>query len=183
MPKKKMKSASRLLFLLSPAKTLNFSHSAKRSKLPFTDPTLIEDVDPLLKTLKKMKKPQLKKLLGVSDNINNLNYDRYQAFVTSAKSKNAKPVDEKFKQCILAYNGAAYSGLQACEFNDVDLSFCNDHLRIISGLYGILKPLDIIQPYRLDFGKKLAVGDTKNLYGTYNNIYFFMHHYIIIIRN
>ena len=178
-----MKSATRLLFLLSPAKTLNFSHSAKRSKLPFTNPTLIKQVDPLLNTLKKMKRPQLKKLLGVSDNINNLNYDRYQAFVKSAKSKNAKPVDGNFKRCILAYNGAAYSGLQACEFNDEDLIFCNDHLRIISGLYGILKPLDIIQPYRLDFGKKLAVGDTKNLYGTYNNIYFFMHHYIIIIKN
>ena len=167
MPKRKSnnmrKKASRLLFLLSPAKTLDFSLS-KRPALPFSNPPLLTSVDPLLKVLKKKGKPQLKSILHVSDNIATLNYNRYKAFDESKLSKKAKPVSEKYKQCILSYNGAAYGGLNANSLSDDDLVFCNDHLRIISGLYGVLRPLDLIQPYRLDFGLKVETELGKNLY-------------------
>ena len=94
--RKKMKKNSRkLLFLLSPAKTLNFEISKKaRSKLPFSNPALLKEFDPLVTALKSMKKPSLKKLLKVSDNIADENYNRYKSFLHSNKSKNAKPMGQ-----------------------------------------------------------------------------------------
>ena len=176
MPKKKVvlpssfkknqkmkKAGERLMFLLSPAKTLNFAKT-ERPNLSFSNPALLNEVDPLVIALKGMSKGKLKSLLKVSDNINTLNYERYQAFLESDKSKRSKPIAEKFKQCILSYNGAAYNGLRANDLSDEDLIFCNKHLRIISGLYGVLRPLDLIQPYRLDFGLKLATENHKDLY-------------------
>ena len=163
--KKKNMAKSNLVFLLSPAKSLDFSFLKLRKKLPFSSPVYLKKTDALVKELKKMSKGSLKTLLGVSDSLATLNHERNKNFKLSTGAKKSKPIEGTFKQCILAYDGAAYGGLQApISLTDKDLEYCNDHLRILSGLYGVLKPMDLIQPYRLDFGKKLKVDGNSNLY-------------------
>lgn len=158
-----MASSKKIIFLLSPAKSLNFAaHSF--SKLPHSHPCFLKNTDTLLKELKQLSKGSLKTLLGVSDHLATLNHDRYRSFKLSKTASSAKPTEDEFKQCILAYNGAAYDGLDATSMSKEDLIYCNDHLRILSGLYGLVKPLDLIQPYRLDFGKKLKTEGNNNLY-------------------
>lgn len=119
-----MASSKKIIFLLSPAKSLNFAaHSF--SKLPHSHPCFLKNTDTLLKELKQLSKGSLKTLLGVSDHLATLNHDRYRSFKLSKTASSAKPTEDEFKQCILAYNGAAYDGLDATSMSKEDLIYCN----------------------------------------------------------
>ena len=148
-----------MIILLSPAKTLDFTpvkHPAP------SQPRLLEHSEKLVGVLKKKKVSDLKKLMKVSDNIATLNVERFQSFSTPFTTKNAKPA-------ILAFKGDVYTGLEADSFNNSQLKFSQKHVRILSGLYGLLKPLDLMQPYRLEMGTKLKTGKLKNLYEFWDN--------------
>jgi len=143
-----------MITLLSPAKTLDLDpvetevHSL---------PRLMEDTETLVAVLKKKSARQLKNLMKVSDNIAALNVERFQSFATPFTPDNAKPA-------ALAFKGDVYLGLEAETFSSEDMEFAQSHVRILSGLYGVLKPLDLMQAYRLEMGTPLKKGRKKNLY-------------------
>ena len=148
-----------MIILLSPAKTLDLNPVKHPTA---TQPRLLEDSETLVGVLKKKKAGDLKKLMKVSDNIATLNVERFQSFTTPFTAKNAKPA-------ILAFKGDVYTGLAADTFNKTELNFSQKYVRILSGLYGLLKPLDLMQPYRLEMGTKLKTGKLKNLYEFWDN--------------
>ena len=143
-----------MIVLISPAKSLNLdpvevqNHSA---------PRMLDQSQILVDVLKKKSARSLKKLMGVSDNIAELNVERFQAFETPFTPENAKPA-------VLTFSGDVYTGLQAGSFSEEDMQFAQKHLRILSGLYGLLKPMDLMQAYRLEMGLSLKRGRKKNLY-------------------
>lgn len=143
-----------MLILLSPSKSLDFEngHTAAHTKIRFQ-----KDTQELVDLLKTKKATYLKQLMGISDKLADLNVERYQSFKFPMNEKNAK-------QAVLAFKGDVYTGLDAENLSDEDLTFAQDHLRILSGLYGVLRPLDLIQPYRLEMGIKLTNAKGKNLY-------------------
>lgn len=141
--------------VVSPAKSLDFE-----SKLPtnrFSLPIFIEEAEKLNKILAKKKPKALSELMSISDNLAQLNWERNQNFKTPFNEENARPA-------VFAFNGDVYQGLDAYSISKNKLENLQDSLRILSGLYGILKPLDLIQPYRLEMGTSLKVGRKKNLY-------------------
>ena len=142
-----------MLFVLSPAKALDFS--APQKLLPMTAPQFDADVIELAKTTRKLTVADLKRLMSLSDNLAELNRARFQAF---------DPESEDGLQAALAFNGDVYSGLQARTLAKADLDWAQDHLRILSGLYGLLRPLDVIQPYRLEMGTRLKTRRGATLY-------------------
>ena len=144
-----------MLILLSPAKNLNFDPAP--SAPTATKPRLKADVAELATTAKSLTKAKIKGLMNISDNLAELNYERFQSFVTSGRIPNEK-------QAALAFNGDVYLGLDAASFDADDFLFAQDHLRILSGLYGLLRPLDGIQPYRLEMGSKLNNSRGEDLY-------------------
>jgi hypothetical protein len=144
-----------MLTVLSPAKTLDFE--TQSTTTTHSTPELLDSTRQLVSVLKKQSPGQLKKLMKISDLLANLNAQRYQELSLHLTPENAK-------QAILAFKGDVYLGLQAETFNQRDLNFAQKHLRILSGLYGVLKPLDLIQPYRLEMGTKLETSEGKNLY-------------------
>ena len=143
-----------MLLLISPAKTLDFDKTdlEKKTKLRF-----LPESQELIDILKKKSTSDLKKLMKISDNIAILNMERYHSFKTPFSLKNAK-------QAILAFKGDVYTGLDSDSFDEADLEFAQGHLRILSGLYGLIRPLDLMQPYRLEMGTKLQNDSRKNLY-------------------
>ncbi len=148
-----------MIVLLSPSKTLNFdtpTHS-KKSK-----PRLLNQSEALIEILRDKSVNDIKKLMSVSDKIATLNVDRYQSFKTPFTLKNAK-------QAMFAFTGDVYAGLEANTFNQEDIDFANDHLRVLSGLYGVLRPLDLMQPYRLEMGTKLKNEVGHDLYSFWGN--------------
>ncbi|OQS02122.1 hypothetical protein THRCLA_05482 [Thraustotheca clavata] len=147
-----------LVLVLSPAKTLEMTTA---SIAACTSPKFITEASVLIKELRQFSVLKLKKLLGTSDAITKLNYDRYKNFVDDA---NVHEPSENFKQALLAFNGPAYKGIQAEKFTTEDMTYTQKHLRILCGLYGILRPLDLIQPYRLEMGQKLPNPNGKDLY-------------------
>ncbi|MEX0995543.1 MAG: peroxide stress protein YaaA [Flavobacteriaceae bacterium] len=141
--------------LLSPAKSLDFE-----SKLPTeknTQPIFLAEAEKLNAVLEKKSKKQLKDLMGISDNLAELNYQRYKTFSTPFNAKNARPA-------IYAFSGDVYVGLDAYTLPKNKIENLQETVRILSGLYGILKPLDLMQPYRLEMGTDLKVNTKKNLY-------------------
>jgi len=142
-----------MLIVLSPAKALDFS--APQKLLPMTAPQFDADVIELSKTTRKLTVADLKRLMSLSDNLAELNRARFQAF---------DPESEDGLQAALAFNGDVYSGLQARTMDKADLDWAQDHLRILSGLYGLLRPLDVIQPYRLEMGTRLKTKRGATLY-------------------
>ena len=141
--------------VLSPAKSLDFE-----SKLPTTQTTeglFLDEAERLNKLLKKKSKKKLSNLMGISDNLAALNYERNQEWELPFTKENAR-------QAIYAFSGDVYRGLDAYTIDTKKLDKVQDTIRIISGLYGVLKPLDLIQPYRLEMGTKMPVGRKKNLY-------------------
>jgi hypothetical protein len=136
--------------LLSPAKKLDYSNAQTGSELNLA---LGDKTEQLIGVLKKYSNKKLGKLMNLSPSLSQLNYDRYQNFETA-----------EIKEAALAFNGEVYSGLQAEEWNQKQRAFANKHVRILSGLYGVVKPLDPIKPYRLEMGTSLKVGRKKNLY-------------------
>ena len=141
--------------VISPAKSLDYESELPTSK--FTEPDFIREAEKLNKILAKKKPKALSNLMSISDNLAQLNWERNQNFSVPFTPENARPA-------VYAFNGDVYQGLDAYTIPDSKLSRLQETLRILSGLYGILKPLDLIQPYRLEMGTSLKVGRDKNLY-------------------
>ena len=141
--------------VISPAKSLNYE-----SDLPTTLSTnscFMREAQQLNKLLKKKSAKALSELMHISPNLGQLNYERNQQWTAPFTSQNARPA-------IYAFSGDVYRGLDAYTIEDSKIVALQDSVRIISGLYGILKPLDLVQPYRLEMGTKFPVGKSKNLY-------------------
>jgi len=144
-----------MLTLLSPAKKLNMDPADL--SLEITQPVLSKATRELAKLAKTQSADDLKRLMHISDKLAELNADRFKAFNLDNRSNSAKPAG-------LAFDGDVYWGLEAKSLSENDLAYAQDHLRILSGLYGVLRPLDSIQPYRLEMGTKLANARGKSLY-------------------
>lgn len=142
-----------MLTVISPAKSLDMSPVS----VVATAPEFQADALRLAKTSRNLTLGELKKLMSISDDLARLNRDRFKAF-------DAYPADENVKPAALAFNGDTYQGLDAKTLSDDDLRWAQDHLRILSGLYGLLRPLDAIQPYRLEMGSRLKTRRGKSLY-------------------
>jgi cytoplasmic iron level regulating protein YaaA (DUF328/UPF0246 family) len=150
-----------MLMLLSPAKKLDYNTAPVTAR--FSQPELMENAEYLVDKLQKISATKIGKLMDLSVNLSNLNFERFQAFHTPFTPENAK-------QAVLAFNGDVYLGLDASTLSESDFDFAQAHLRILSGLYGLLKPLDLIQPYRLEMGTSFAVTPSKKtLYKYWNN--------------
>ncbi|MBL0318604.1 MAG: peroxide stress protein YaaA [Alphaproteobacteria bacterium] len=144
-----------MLVLLSPAKTLDYHQQA-----PFKDHTLpdfLKETSSLASELKRKKVKDLQELMGVSEKIATVNVERFKAF-------NVPFPETEAKQAIYAFNGDVYAGLKASEWSYEQLLFAQAHLRILSGFYGLLRPLDLMMPYRLEMGTKLKTKRGKDLY-------------------
>jgi cytoplasmic iron level regulating protein YaaA (DUF328/UPF0246 family) len=141
-----------MLMVLSPAKALSFEGAPKA---PLTTPELKEDIAELDRVTRKLRKADLKRLMDLSDPLAALNHARFQAF---------DPACEDGVQAAFAFNGDVYQGLQARTLDKAGLGWAQDHLRILSGLYGVLRPLDAIQPYRLEMGVRLKTPRGPDLY-------------------
>jgi cytoplasmic iron level regulating protein YaaA (DUF328/UPF0246 family) len=144
-----------MLFLLSPAKTLDYA--SPLPAVPHTLPAFTDDARRLIGVLRRKTPGQLASLMSISDPLAALNAARYQAWSPTFTERNAR-------QAVLAFDGDVYDGLQARQLKAADLAWAQQHLRILSGLYGVLRPLDWMQPYRLEMGTALQVGDAPNLY-------------------
>lgn len=143
-----------MLIILSPSKTIDFDKAS--SKL-CSQPRYLNHSSKIITSLKKYNTRELSELMSISSKLSQLNFDRYQHWNKDHNLSNSK-------QAILSFKGEVYTGLSAATFSDNDLSYSQSHLIILSGLYGTLRPLDLIQPYRLEISTKLSVGDTKDLY-------------------
>jgi len=144
-----------MITLLSPSKKLNFNE--QNIVHSHTECDFIESAEILANEAKNLTEDDLKELMHISDNLAQLTRERFDRWSLPFSPSNAK-------QAILAFDGGVYSGLKAEEFKEKDFDFAQDHLRILSGLYGILKPLDLIQPYRLEMGVSFKSRRGKNLY-------------------
>ena len=141
--------------VLSPAKSLDFERPIPTVK--FTQPEFLEQSEKLIKVLVKKNPKSLSKLMSISNDLAELNWERNQKFSLPFTPENARPA-------IYAFNGDVYQGLDAYSISENKLEKLQDTLRILSGLYGVLKPLDLIQPYRLEMGTQIKIGRKKNLY-------------------
>ena len=144
-----------MIAVVSPAKKLNIENVDR--SLSLSQPNLLADAEELIQTTRQLQATDLQKLMGISEALASLNHDRFQAFSTPFTSENAKPA-------ALMFNGDTYTGLDADSLSSDDLDWAQNHLAILSGLYGILRPLDLIQPYRLEMGTRLKTGRGTNLY-------------------
>lgn len=144
-----------MLILISPAKTLDYETPPITKKA--TQPAMLDASQVLIDELRGLAPQDISKLMHISDKLGTLNYDRYQNWSQPFTKDNAK-------QAVLAFKGDVYTGLDAESLNSDELGFAQKHLRILSGLYGLLRPLDLMQPYRLEMGTKFANSKGKNLY-------------------
>ncbi len=144
-----------MLILLSPAKTLNYDIQPQTET--FSQPEYTAEAETLVNQLRKYSPAQLQKLMHINPDLASLNVQRYQDWHLPFDPDNAK-------QALLVFKGEVYNGLKADTLSEDDLLFAQDHLRILSGLYGALSPLDLMQPYRLEMGTKMKVGRKKDLY-------------------
>ena len=142
-----------MLMVVSPAKALNFA--APPANAPLTLPIMRQDTETLAKVARRLTVRDLKSLMGISDQLAKLNRQRFQAF---------DPQSEDGLQAVFVFNGDVYRGLQARSFDQAALKWAQGHLRILSGLYGLLRPLDAIQPYRLEMGSRLRTRRGATLY-------------------
>ncbi len=144
-----------MLIIISPAKTIDMEGSADTGEI--TEPVFLKDAKKLMTKLKKLKPHQLSELMSISPKLAELNYRRNQEWKLPFKPENTK-------QALLAFKGEVYTGLEAATFNPDDFIFAQDHLRILSGLYGLLRPLDQIMAYRLEMGIRFQSDKWKDLY-------------------
>jgi len=142
-----------MLIVLSPSKALDFTGAPQTA--PLSLPQLADQTAELAKSTKRLTARDLKRLMSLSDNLAKLNRERFQAF---------DPVSEEGLQAAFAFNGDVYLGLRARELDKKGLAWAQDHVRILSGLYGVLRPLDAIQPYRLEMGVRLKTRRGQSLY-------------------
>ncbi|MFT2090010.1 peroxide stress protein YaaA [Paraglaciecola sp. 2405UD69-4] len=144
-----------MLVVISPAKNLDYTTPPTTNT--FTQPEMLDDAAFLIEHCRKLSPAKIGSLMKISDKLAGLNADRYASWQLPFNTENAK-------QAILAFNGDVYSGLDAASLTQEDLDYGQQHLRILSGLYGVLRPLDLMQAYRLEMGTKLDTGVNKNLY-------------------
>lgn len=143
-----------MLILISPAKTLDFS---PRTALVGSKPRFVPQANKLAAQVRTLSAAKLAKLMSISPKLAETTHGFYAAWKTKYNAAGAK-------EAISAFRGDVYLGLEALELSDSDLEFAQEHLRILSGLYGVLRPLDLIQPYRLEMGTKLGGDHGKDLY-------------------
>ena len=144
-----------MLFLLSPAKSLDYESTLPA--IAATQPKFVPQSAELIATLKQKTPQQISELMDLSDALAKLNVQRYKAWLPQFTEANARPA-------VLAFNGDVYEGLDAKSLKPKDLQWAQDHVAILSGLYGVLRPLDLMQPYRLEMGTALKHGKANNLY-------------------
>jgi cytoplasmic iron level regulating protein YaaA (DUF328/UPF0246 family) len=143
-----------MLFIISPAKALDFS---SKMQSQYTSPVFLERADKLAQKLQKKSPGSIKKLFHVSEDLAQLNYERYQNW-------NTENLDRLGKNALHAFVGHVYQKIDVDTLSEEDLAYANQHLRILSGMYGVLKPTDLILPHRLEMGTKWPV-TKRNLYG------------------
>lgn len=144
-----------MLIVVSPAKSLDFESPVKTRK--FSEPDYLQESTQLVSQLKKLDPEQFSELMNISSKLGELNHTRYANWHTPFDLKNAR-------QAIFAFKGDVYIGLEAEQFSTADLNFAQKHLRILSGLYGLLRPLDLMQAYRLEMGSRFKTSKGKDLY-------------------
>jgi len=144
-----------MLTIISPSKTLDFETNRELSIQ--SEPGLLEDSEKIMKVLQKKSAEKLMELQSISKNLAELNFERNQMWNSTHDSNQTR-------SALTAFKGDVYVGLDANNFSDLEDQFANDHLRILSGLYGILKPSDQIMPYRLEMGTKLKTTRGKDIY-------------------
>jgi len=150
-----------MLILISPAKTLDYQSELATTR--YTQPELLDHSQQLIDVARQLTAPQIKALMGISDKLADLNATRFHDWQPDFTPKNAR-------QAILAFKGDVYTGLQAETFSEADFDFAQQHLRMLSGLYGVLRPLDLMQPYRLEMGIRLGNARGKDLYQFWGEI-------------
>ena len=150
-----------IVTVISPAKKLDYSTEAHIANS--TLPSLLSHSSELIDDLKLLSPQEVSSLMGLSDKLGALNYERYQEWELPFSKENSK-------QALWAFKGDVYQGLDAESLDSQDLAWAQDHVRILSGLYGILKPLDLMQAYRLEMGTKFATKRGENLYEFWNSI-------------
>lgn len=146
--------------LVSPAKTMDY-----KTDLPidsYTQPKFIKQAEELNNTLKTLSKKEMSALMKISENLTNLNYDRVRNFTLPFTAENARPA-------VFAFSGDVYVGLDAYTLPKSKFDLLQERLRILSGMYGVLRPLDLMQPYRLEMGTRLKVNGAVNLYEYWGN--------------
>ncbi len=149
-----------MLLVISPAKSLSFSQNSNFKKK--SEPVFLDEAQILVKELRKYKQEELSSLMSISAKLAELNYERFVKWHLPFNDQNAKPA-------LFVFKGDVYQGIDAESLNNQEIEFANKHLRILSGLYGVLSPLDIIQEYRLEMGTKLTNPGGKNLYEFWGN--------------
>ncbi|OHU89133.1 MULTISPECIES: peroxide stress protein YaaA [Pseudoalteromonas] len=150
-----------MITVISPAKNLDFETPSHISH--FTQPELLQHSEELIKVCRTLSMQQVASLMKISDKLAGLNVARFNDWSVPFTAQNAK-------QAVLAFNGDVYSGLEANTLSEDALAYAQQHLRILSGLYGVLKPLDLMQAYRLEMGTKLDNPKGKNLYEFWGSI-------------
>ncbi|MDO5667757.1 MAG: peroxide stress protein YaaA [Alcaligenaceae bacterium] len=145
-----------MLFLLSPAKKLDYD-SPLAADYAFDQPLFVEQAAELIEVLKTKSEQDVADLMKLSESLAALNVERFQSWEPHFDQSNSR-------QAILAFNGDVYEGLEAPTLDQEQLQWTNDHVLILSGLYGVLRPLDLMRPYRLEMGTRLATDKGKNLY-------------------
>ena len=144
-----------MLAVLSPSKTLDYASPALTKKC--SQPEFLEDSSELIKKLRSFSRPQLAKLMSISPKLTELNHERFATWTPDFTPDNAR-------QALLAFKGDVYHGFNLQDYKAADFTFAQKHLRILSGLYGLLRPLDLMQPYRLEMGTDLKTHRGKDLY-------------------
>lgn len=144
-----------MLVLLSPSKTMDFSGDVQLDY--FTQPSYVKEAEALVNHMRGYSPDDLGQLMNISDKLAKMNYERFQQFQTPLNLDNAR-------QALLAYRGDVYDGIAIRDYKKEDFSFAQEEVRILSGLYGILRPLDLIQPYRLEMSTKIQPRQKKDLY-------------------
>ncbi|WP_265694133.1 YaaA family protein, partial [Providencia rustigianii] len=150
-----------MLITISPAKTLDYE-SPLATQL-YTQPELLSESEKLIKECRKLTPADIASLMKISDKLAGLNAARFGEWQPNFTPENAR-------QAILAFKGDVYTGMQAETFSQADFEFAQQHLRMLSGLYGVLRPLDLMQPYRLEMGIRLKNSRGKDLYEFWGNI-------------
>ncbi len=144
-----------MLIVISPAKSLDFDTAPQTQQ--YTIPEMLDESEKIMARLRKMKAGDLAELMHISAKLGQLNYERYQTWHQPFTPDNAK-------QAVLAFSGDVYQGLEAASLSEEQLLLMQKKLRILSGLYGVLRPLDLMQPYRLEMGTRLQVRRSADLY-------------------
>jgi uncharacterized protein len=144
-----------MITILSPAKTLDFE--TRYDHLPVSIPEDIEKSEKLIKKLRTISGKKLGAMMSLSKDLASLNVERYQNWSTEFNKENSRPA-------LMTFGGDVFRGMDNKSFTEEDLAFANQHVRLLSGLHGVLRPLDQIQPYRLEMGTSLPIGRKKNIY-------------------